>query len=69
MTRIEDAHPYRRTLIECDIPDSNAPRSAPIFDVPERKVVAVDHPCIVINLEKGLRSFGPKPNFSKVSCI
>ncbi|KAI1367454.1 hypothetical protein F5Y08DRAFT_298556 [Xylaria arbuscula] len=66
MTRAQGSHTYHGPLIECDVPDSDAPKSAPTFDVPERKVVAVDHPCIVINLEKGLRSFGPKPNFSKL---
>ncbi|KAK5631167.1 hypothetical protein RRF57_006882 [Xylaria bambusicola] len=52
--------------IRLNIPDADASRSAPTFEVPERKVVAVDHPCIVVNLEKGLRSFGPRPNFRKL---
>ncbi|KAJ8126124.1 hypothetical protein O1611_g7514 [Lasiodiplodia mahajangana] len=40
--------------------------SAPTFEVPNRKIVAVDHPCILLDLENGLRSFGPKPNFQKL---
>ncbi|KAI0196734.1 RNA polymerase III transcription factor IIIC subunit-domain-containing protein [Xylaria flabelliformis] len=40
--------------------------SAPIFEVPERKIVAIDHPCILLNLDNGLRSFGPKPDFRKL---
>ncbi|KAI1180835.1 hypothetical protein F4777DRAFT_527164 [Nemania sp. FL0916] len=45
---------------------NGAQTSAPVLDVPERKIVAVDHPCILLSLENGLRSFGPEPNFKKL---
>ncbi|CAJ2508261.1 Uu.00g094470.m01.CDS01 [Anthostomella pinea] len=40
--------------------------SAPIFEVPERKIVAVEHPCILRNLDNGLNAFGPDPNFRRL---
>ncbi|RYP11770.1 hypothetical protein DL765_007612 [Monosporascus sp. GIB2] len=36
---------------------------APTFDLPSRKIVAIEHPCIVQNLDKGLDTFGPRPDF------
>jgi hypothetical protein len=47
--------------------DSRIATSVPTLEVPERKIVAVDHPCMLLNLENGLKSFGPKPEFQKVS--
>lgn len=46
--------------------DENDQTGAPIFDVPDRKMVAIEHPCVVINLDKGLATFGPEPDFQKV---
>ncbi|KAI0397331.1 hypothetical protein F5Y17DRAFT_416121 [Xylariaceae sp. FL0594] len=40
--------------------------SAPTLEVPERKIVAVDHPCRLLNLDNGLKSFGPKPELQKL---
>ncbi|OTB05213.1 hypothetical protein M426DRAFT_320028 [Hypoxylon sp. CI-4A] len=45
--------------------DTNESTSAPIFEVPERKIVAIEHPCIVMNLDKGLATFGRDPDFQK----
>lgn len=67
MSHIKGGHSYSRVQIGPNVPDTVAPMSAPTFEVPKRKIVAVDHPCIVLNLENGLRSFGSKPNFQKVS--
>ncbi|KAI1771854.1 hypothetical protein F4818DRAFT_192179 [Hypoxylon cercidicola] len=39
---------------------------APVFDVPDRKIVAIEHPCVVMNLDKGLSTFGPEPDFQKL---
>ncbi|KAI1093982.1 hypothetical protein F5B19DRAFT_97272 [Rostrohypoxylon terebratum] len=39
---------------------------APILDVPQRKIVAIEHPCVVINLDKGLDTFGVDPDFQKL---
>ncbi|KAI4867715.1 hypothetical protein F4820DRAFT_412535 [Hypoxylon rubiginosum] len=46
--------------------DENDQTGAPIFDVPDRKMVAIEHPCVVINLDKGLATFGPEPDFQKL---
>ncbi|KAI2471911.1 hypothetical protein F4781DRAFT_63278 [Annulohypoxylon bovei var. microspora] len=46
-----------------DVDDSE---DAPIFDVPQRKIVAIEHPCILINLDKGLSTFGVDPDFQKL---
>ncbi|KAI0169518.1 hypothetical protein GGR52DRAFT_550383 [Hypoxylon sp. FL1284] len=45
--------------------DSDQP-AAPIFDVPDRKIIAIEHPCIVMNLDKGLATFGRNPDFQKL---
>ncbi|KAI3334973.1 RNA polymerase III transcription factor IIIC subunit-domain-containing protein [Ustulina deusta] len=66
MSHIKGGHSYSRVQIGPNVPDTVAPMSAPTFEVPKRKIVAVDHPCIVLNLENGLRSFGSKPNFQKL---
>ena len=42
---------------------------APVFDLPSRKVVAIEHPCVVLNLDKGLDVFGPSPEFHTVSLL
>lgn len=57
-------HAYSETQVRSH---TSVSASAPTFEVPSRKIVAVDHPCILLNLENGLQSFGPKPNFQKVS--
>ncbi|KAI1639734.1 RNA polymerase III transcription factor IIIC subunit-domain-containing protein [Biscogniauxia mediterranea] len=44
----------------------NGQPTAPTFEVPERKIVAVEHPCILLNLDNGLKAFGPQPNFHKL---
>ncbi|KAI0150291.1 hypothetical protein GGR57DRAFT_202840 [Xylariaceae sp. FL1272] len=45
--------------------DSGYP-SAPVYDVPSRKIVAIEHPCIVMDLDNGLKSFGSRPNLRKL---
>ncbi|KAI1310158.1 RNA polymerase III transcription factor IIIC subunit-domain-containing protein [Xylaria venustula] len=66
MSHIEGSRAYNEVHVGLGVSDTGAPMSAPTFEVPERKIIAVDHPCIVVNLENGLRSFGPKPNFQKL---
>ncbi|KAI5867173.1 hypothetical protein GGS23DRAFT_164707 [Durotheca rogersii] len=39
---------------------------APVFDVPERRIVAIEHPCVLRNLDRGLASFGQEPDFHKL---
>ncbi|GAP92722.1 putative transcription factor tau subunit sfc1 [Rosellinia necatrix] len=66
MSHLQGGQIYSRPQTRLHVTDTNAPRNAPVFEVPERKIVAIDHPCTLLNLEKGLRSFGPKPNFQKL---
>ncbi|KAI0376549.1 hypothetical protein F5Y04DRAFT_209826 [Hypomontagnella monticulosa] len=42
------------------------PLGAPIFEVPQRKIVAIEHPSVIVNLDKGLATFGPEPDFQKL---
>lgn len=39
---------------------------APRLTIPAAKIVAIEHPSPVYNLEAGLQSFGPHPKFDKV---
>lgn len=41
-------------------------KSAPVYDIAPRNVVAVEHPMIVKNLDNGLRTFGNGPAFKRV---
>lgn len=50
-------------------PDPDSSRVAPTFDLSPRKIVAIEHPCVVLNLDKGLDLFGPQPNFHTVSLL
>lgn len=40
--------------------------AAAVCNVPPRKVVAVDHPLVVKNLENGLKTFGRNQPFERV---
>ena len=42
-------------------------RTAPAYEVPPRKVVAVEHPLVIKNLENGLKTFGRNKPFERVS--
>ncbi|KAK7910923.1 transcription factor tau subunit sfc4 [Apiospora marii] len=39
---------------------------APVYEVSQRKVVAIEHPCIIKDLDRGIKSFGPNPKFQKL---
>lgn len=41
-------------------------QSAPIYTIPPREIVAVEHPLIVKNLENGIKTFGRQPQWNKV---
>lgn len=43
------------------------PSAAPVFKVAPREVFAVEHPMIVMNLDKGLKTFGTNGPFKRVS--
>lgn len=39
---------------------------APAFKIPSRTIAAVEHPCLVKDLDKGVDTFGPNPQFQSV---
>jgi len=41
--------------------------AAPAYQVPPRKVVAVEHPMVIKNLDNGLKTFGTNRPFQRVS--
>jgi general transcription factor 3C polypeptide 5 (transcription factor C subunit 1) len=41
--------------------------SAPILQITPREVVAVEHPMIIKNIDKGLKTFGNGKPFERVS--
>ncbi|KAK7966081.1 uncharacterized protein PG986_000358 [Apiospora aurea] len=45
---------------------TEADNIAPVYEVSQRKVVAIEHPCIIKNLDRGISSFGPNPKFHKL---
>lgn len=42
-------------------------QAAPIFNIPSRKLVAVEHPMIIMNLDNGIQTFGSNLPFERVS--
>lgn len=41
--------------------------AAPSFKIPSRTISAVEHPCIIKDLDKALATFGPNPQYQSVS--
>ncbi len=39
---------------------------APIFKVPSRKIIAVEHPMVVQNIDNGIKTFGNSRPFQRV---
>ncbi|KAB8292124.1 hypothetical protein EYC80_007867 [Monilinia laxa] len=40
--------------------------SAPVYTIPPREIVAVEHPLIIKNLENGIKTFGRQPQWNKI---
>lgn len=40
---------------------------APAYKIPSRTIAAVEHPFLVMDVDKGLDTFGPNPQFQSVS--
>ncbi|KAI1768684.1 hypothetical protein GGR53DRAFT_347332 [Hypoxylon sp. FL1150] len=57
---------YRDTSRPESPNDDNDQADAPVFEIPDRKIVAIEHPAVVVNLDKGLATFGPDPDFQKL---
>ncbi|KAI1654887.1 hypothetical protein F4813DRAFT_368800 [Daldinia decipiens] len=62
MMEAEDESYY----VDDEVDDADDSAGAPIFEVPPRKIVAIEHPCVILNLDKGLATFGPDPDFQKL---
>ncbi|KAK2602429.1 hypothetical protein N8I77_008961 [Diaporthe amygdali] len=45
---------------------SDSQPQAPAFKIPSRTIAAVEHPFLIQNLDKGLGTFGPNPQFQSV---
>ncbi|KAH9901826.1 hypothetical protein F4778DRAFT_127272 [Xylariomycetidae sp. FL2044] len=46
--------------------ESSKSDGAPSLEVPNKKIVAVEHPFVVLDLDKGLNSFGPQVNYRRL---
>jgi len=44
-----------------------AEEGAPQYQIPTRGITALEHPLIIKDLDKGLKTFGRKPDFDAVS--
>lgn len=58
MLGLEDLFPH---------PTHQNPNAAPYFEVPNQKIAALEHPCLVHDVDNAVKSFGLNPNFHKVS--
>lgn len=51
---------------EQDEPGEHELPQAPSFKIPSRTISAVEHPCLIMNLDRGLDTFGSNPQFQSV---
>lgn len=47
--------------------ESTRSSTAPIYTVPQERVVSIEHPCIVRNFDNGIKSLGGEPQMKHVS--
>lgn len=47
--------------------DEEPEELAPVFEVPDREVVAVEHPMIIHNVDNAIKTFGTNRPFLRVS--
>ncbi|KAI1468943.1 RNA polymerase III transcription factor IIIC subunit-domain-containing protein [Daldinia caldariorum] len=64
MMEAEDEPYYADEADEVDDADDSG--GAPIYEVPPREIIAIEHPSVILNLDKGLATFGSDPNFQKL---
>lgn len=43
--------------------------AAPVYKVDDRKIVSVEHPMIIKDIEKGIKTFGNNRPFQRVSLL
>lgn len=41
--------------------------TAPVYTVPQERVVSIEHPCVVRNFDNGIKSLGGEPRMKHVS--
>ena len=73
-TMSQIAEPGGKLLTSQDNSDgaqqSHKPRSrAPKYSVPSRTIAALEHPMIVKDVDKAIKTFGNNPAFSHVSAL
>lgn len=62
----EEEEPYdQNDQDRAELDDEEVPQ-APSFKIPSRTISAVEHPCMIKNLDKGVDTFGPNPQFQSV---
>lgn len=47
--------------------DTSVRRVAPWYDVPRKDVVSIEHPCLIRNVDNGIKSLGGPLALNKVS--
>lgn len=47
--------------------NGSRPATAPVYDVPQNRVVGVEHPCVVKNFDSAVKSLGGEPQIKHVS--
>jgi general transcription factor 3C polypeptide 5 (transcription factor C subunit 1) len=49
-------------------PMDDGQRLAPRVEIPRVPLIAIEHPCVVKNLDKGIKSLGGTLDLDRVSC-
>ena len=44
----------------------SGPSMAPAYEVPQQRIVGVEHPCVIRNLDNAVRSLGGEPQIKHV---
>lgn len=47
--------------------DASGRRVAPWYDVPQKDVVSIEHPCLINNVDNGIKSLGGPLALNRVS--
>lgn len=42
-------------------------KSAPTYQIPSTRLAALEHPCVVMDLDNAMKTFGSQPQFQSVS--
>jgi hypothetical protein len=50
-------------------PTTKYEKVAPYYDIPEKKILAIEHPMVVKNIDNAIKTFGRVPPFKRVSFL